>query len=89
MLIGEPPLGVIDVRTRDNSAGRLRRPELTALVTLPLTELPVGANSTPFTRSGLDSIAENLVPGSVSPESSVSFSRTCSAVPAGKVYVVG
>jgi hypothetical protein len=56
-----------------------------ALITLPLIELPAGATSTPFNRSGLDNVPENRVPGSVSPESSASFSRTWSSVPAGNV----
>ena len=74
-----------EVSLSASSAGRFKRPELTALDTLPVTEAPRGATRTPRTRSGAARVPSNSAPSVAVPELMLLTKRTSRLVPSGTV----
>src|SRR5579859_530093 len=73
------------VNSRVMEAGFLRRPELIAWITRPLTWVPGAITLRPFTTTGSVTTPENVCPALATAESNLSFNRTWTSVPGGSV----
>src|SRR6266567_2965283 len=84
-----PERGESESKFKASSAGLFKRPELTTLVTLPVTAAPTGTTSAPFTVMGVARVASKLDPALAVPVSIGFTNRTLNSVPAGTVTVAG